>query len=117
MAKKGFDGDGIRDARRSDDWNDGYKAGWHDMRTELGDQTKELLRHVSDSYAQKRNDIGVILCKISRVYAYIYGSLDIFNYNYSRGRLLSEPEIRFHRVANQNEIHKSFDMLTDEWSD
>lgn len=50
--KKYFDGDGKRDARRSEEWNEGFRAGWRAMRAETGNMLRPLVREFSDDYAQ-----------------------------------------------------------------
>ena len=115
--KKTFDGNGNKDERKSADWNEGYREGWRDMRTDIGDKVRVLLRQVSACYTKKNINIGDLLNDVSRIYAYIYGSLDLFEYqmkNYNRR--LSEPELRFHRVANREEMKQSFEVLTRKWS-
>lgn len=115
--KKTFDGNGNKDERKSADWNEGYREGWRDMRTDIGDKVRVLLRQVSACYSKKNINIGDLLNYVSRIYAYIYGSLDLFEYqmkNYNRR--LSEPELRFHRVANREEMKQSFEVLTRKWS-
>lgn len=115
--KKTFDGNGNKDERKSADWNEGYREGWRDMRTDIGDKVRVLLRQVSACYSKKNINIGDLLNDVSRIYAYIYGSLDLFEYqmkNYNRR--LSEPELRFHRVANREEMKQSFEVLTRKWS-
>lgn len=115
--KKTFDGNGNKDERKSADWNEGYREGWRDMRTDIGDKVRVLLRQVSVCYTKKNINIGDLLNDVSRIYAYIYGSLDLFEYqmkNYNRR--LSEPELRFHRVANREEMKQSFEVLTRKWS-
>lgn len=115
--KKTFDGNGNKDERKSADWNEGYREGWRDMRTDIGDKVRVLLRQVSACYSKKNINIGDLLNDVSRIYAYIYGSLDLFEYqmkNYNRR--LSEPELRFHRIANREEMKQSFEVLTRKWS-
>ena len=115
--KKTFNGNGNKDERKSADWNEGYREGWRDMRTDIGDKVRVLLRQVSACYSKKNINIGDLLNDVSRIYAYIYGSLDLFEYqmkNYNRR--LSEPELRFHRVANREEMKQSFEVLTRKWS-
>lgn len=115
--KKTFDGNGNKDERKSADWNEGYREGWRDMRTDIGDKVRVLLRQVSACYSKKNINIGDLLNDVSRIYAYIYGSLDLFEYqmkNYNRR--LSEPELRFHRVANREEMKQTFEVLTRKWS-
>lgn len=114
--KKYFDGDGKRDARRSEEWNEGFRAGWRAMRAETGNMLRPLVREFSDDYAQQRYNPGGALYRISRLYAFVYGSMEMFDSVYESGRLMSEPEIRFRRLAQGDEIHSTFEALTKKWT-
>lgn len=102
---------------KSEEWNEGYLAGLNDMRLELGDMTRDLLRFVSDCYVNRTYKNNEILSRLSRIYAYIYGSVDMFDYQYSiKKRRMTEPEIRFHRLATEEEFKSTFSELTEKWS-
>lgn len=103
--------------KKSKEWLEGYLAGQNDMRSELGDMTRDLLRFVSDCYVNRRYENNEILSRLSRIYACIYGSVDMFDYQYFiNRRRMTEPEIRFQRLATEEEYKSTFSELTEKWS-
>ena len=117
MAENSYGNIESKERDKSEEWNEGYLAGLNDMRLELGDMTRDLLRFVSDCYVNRRNENNEILSRLSRIYAYIYGSVDMFDYQYSiKKRRMTEPEIRFHRLATEEECKSTFSELTEKWS-
>ena len=117
MAENSYGNIESKERDKSEEWNEGYLAGLNDMRLELGDMTRDLLRFVSDCYVNRRNENNEILSRLSRIYAYIYGSVDMFENQYSiKKRRMTEPEIRFHRLATEEEFKSTFSELTEKWS-
>ena len=100
---------------RSSDWEEGYREGWRRMRSELGDMLRPILRDMSWDVAENRVPDASALIAVSRVYAYIYGTSEMFEDNLKNGRLISEPEIRFARLASKDEMKIPFDELTRRW--
>ncbi len=117
MAENSYGNIESKERDKSEEWNEGYLAGLNDMRLELGEMTRDLLRFVSNCYVNRRNENNEILSRLSRIYAYIYGSVDMFDYQYSiKKRRMTEPEIRFHRLATEEECKSTFSELTEKWS-
>lgn len=100
---------------KSTDWEEGYREGWRKMRSELGNMLRPILRDMSSDVAKNRVPDASELISVSRVYAYIYGTSEMFEDNLKNGRLISEPEIRFARLASKDEMSIPFDELTRRW--
>lgn len=108
--RKGTEGNG-----KNSDWNAGYREGWRRMRAEVGNRLCPVLRDMSLDLAMgKVPDAGELIA-VSRIYAYIYGTENMFEDMLAGGRLISEPEIRFARLAEPDEMSVPFDELTRRW--
>lgn len=107
-------GDGLKG--KSAEWQEGYREGWRRMRSEIGDRLRPVLRKFSFDLANDKTRDADDLIEVSRVYAYVYGTLSLFEKQLKAGRLISEPEIRFARLASPDEMAISFEELTRIWS-
>lgn len=101
---------------KSEEWKEGYREGWRKMRSQIGNRLRPVLREMSLDLATNRVPDASELISVSRIYAYIYGTEDLFESTLSEGRLISEPEIRFGRLANPEEMSIPFEELTKLWS-
>ena len=78
--------------------------------------TCSLLRKLTELMEKtKDNSHEEALIATSVIYARIYGTEELFFDSYDKGRLLSEPEIRFGRIADSTERNLTMEVLSERW--
>lgn len=102
----------------NNDWNDGYWEGRHGVLIELCDRIQKRLWDISSIVGSvPLETTSLALLELSSIYSFLCGSEELFWSYLKFGRMLSEPEIRFARVATEEEQEMSFKDLWNRWTD
>ena len=103
------------------DSNDQYyrslQTGMRMARKDMGKYVQGMLLKLYE-LAQKQtgdHDNSEAIFIASSIYAYIYGTDRLFQDMYRKGVLLTEPEIRYGRVANKEESRLPLEELSHRW--
>ena len=106
-----------KDNRKSADYTKGYDTGVKVAKADIAHYVQGMLMKLYElaELQPEGKDNNEAIFVVSSIYSYIYGTDKLFRDMYTQNVLLTEPEIKFGRVANKKESKLSLPELRIQW--